>query len=67
MQPPGPVEVGLSPVGDQPHIAVRDHGKGVCPEELPHLFGRFHPAADNRRKVAGTGIGLYLVKRLTER
>ena len=40
-------------------LSVSDTGRGVAPEELPHLFERFYQA---RGAVGGTGIGLALVK-----
>jgi len=44
---------------------VRDSGRGLRPEELPHLFNRFWRAGDERVRTApGTGLGLYLTREL---
>jgi signal transduction histidine kinase len=46
---------------------VTDHGPGIAPDEATHifeLFGQGSGANDARR--AGLGIGLHLVKRITE-
>jgi two-component system, OmpR family, phosphate regulon sensor histidine kinase PhoR len=46
-------------------LAVRDHGVGIGPEHVPHLFERFRrPGADPT--VRGMGLGLYLSQLLVE-
>jgi signal transduction histidine kinase len=47
---------------------VRDRGIGIPPEDLPRLFGRFARGSNARRaKIAGTGIGLFIVRMIVER
>lgn len=46
-------------------VTVRDHGAGVPPEALPHLFERFY-RVDTARTSSGFGIGLALVKAIVE-
>lgn len=51
-------------VGPEPMIAVRDHGPGVAPEELQHVFKRFWRA--DRRGSSGSGLGLGIAARIVE-
>ncbi len=45
-------------------ISVRDGGMGIPPEEQDRVFQRFYRAT-NAQSVAGTGIGLSLVRQIT--
>jgi signal transduction histidine kinase len=48
-------------------IAVRDAGLGIPPEQIPLLFHRFaRLPRDLASPVAGSGLGLYLCRMLTE-
>ncbi len=48
-------------------LAVTDTGPGIADEHLPHLFDRFYQADSTATpSQPGTGIGLTLVKELTE-
>lgn len=48
-------------------ISVKDSGIGIPKEDLPHLFQKFY-RVDNRdtREINGTGLGLYLTRRMVE-
>jgi two-component system, OmpR family, sensor histidine kinase MprB len=59
--PGGTVEVRLADAT----LTVRDHGPGIAPDDLPHVFDRFYraPAA---RALPGSGLGLAIVKQTTD-
>ena len=48
-------------------LAVSDDGLGFPPEDALMIFEKFHRLGDElRRATPGTGLGLYIVKRLVE-
>ncbi|TNE86300.1 MAG: HAMP domain-containing protein [Deltaproteobacteria bacterium] len=58
-----PVEVALSEGG----FEVRDHGAGVDPADLPHLFDPFFRGEGSRaRSTGGLGLGLMLVAQVAD-
>lgn len=61
-------EVWVHAYGDDDgvYLSVRDTGKGIHPEEYQNVFKRFYRVQDPKRKVEGTGLGLYIVKSLVE-
>ncbi len=59
----GPVTVtaALQPDGQggtQLTVEVRDHGDGLPPTAIPHLFDRFYKADTARARSEGSGLGL---------
>ena len=48
-------------------VSVKDSGLGIPAEDVPHLFQKFY-RVDNldRQEIGGTGLGLYLSRRLAE-
>jgi two-component system sensor histidine kinase BaeS len=46
-------------------VAVRDTGRGIAAEHLPHLFDRLYRVQASRdREAGGSGLGLSIVQRL---
>jgi two-component system sensor histidine kinase BaeS len=43
-------------------FSVSDTGRGISPEDLPHVFDRFYKARDS----SGMGLGLAIARRLVE-
>lgn len=62
-------EVIIDVKGDDSHvvISITDSGIGIPAEDIPHLFQKFY-RVDNSdtREIGGTGLGLYLCRRLVE-
>lgn len=46
-------------------VVVRDHGHGVDPAHLPHIFDRFYRAPEARDRP-GSGLGLAIVRQVAE-
>ena len=63
----GKVSVNVLGDNDSVKITVEDSGVGIPSEDIPHLFQKFY-RVDNSdtREIGGTGLGLYLSRRLTE-
>ena len=65
--PTGQVSVSVSGDEDTVTISVKDSGLGIPTEDIPHLFQKFYRVNNmDRQEIGGTGLGLYLVRRLTE-
>ncbi|WP_243420578.1 SpoIIE family protein phosphatase, partial [Micromonospora globispora] len=63
----GEIQVRIRAVDGAAQLEVSDTGVGIVPEELPHIFERFHRVPGVRsRSHEGTGIGLALVRELVE-
>jgi two-component system sensor histidine kinase BaeS len=64
---PGRVEMSVIQTGDRIRFQVRDTGKGISAEHLPHLFERFYRVDRSRsRETGGTGVGLTIARALVE-
>ncbi len=63
-----PLEMGITvtKTGEEIQICFADHGAGVPEEKLPFLFDEFYRGDESRNEKKGNGLGLYIVKYLTE-
>jgi CheY-like chemotaxis protein/two-component sensor histidine kinase len=64
--PGGQVGVDVRERSGQVEIAVTDTGRGIPHDVLPTLFQRYVRAIDPSRPVAGTGLGLMIVREIVE-
>lgn len=65
--PSGKVEVDVDSSRKFVRVIIKDSGLGIPAEDIPHLFQKFY-RVDNTdtRVIGGTGLGLYLCRRLIE-
>ncbi|WP_030236584.1 MULTISPECIES: sensor histidine kinase [unclassified Streptomyces] len=63
--PGGTVTLALTADPERAVVEVRDTGKGIPPEDLPHLFERFWRAdAARGRATGGSGLGLSIARQI---
>ncbi|HUS00928.1 MAG TPA: ATP-binding protein [Chitinophagaceae bacterium] len=61
------IEVEVKKENDGIKILVKDEGKGIPGEEKAHIFNKFYRMGNLHAKEAkGTGLGLYLTKKIVE-
>lgn len=61
--------VAVDVIGDNELVKfqVADSGIGIPAEDIPHLFQKFYRVdSSDTREIGGTGLGLYLSRRLVE-
>lgn len=65
--PKGSVEIDVTGDDTAIIISIKDSGIGIPQEDIPHLFQKFY-RVDNSdtREIGGTGLGLYLCRKLVE-
>lgn len=63
----GTVKVRLERADPHVRITISDTGCGIKPEHLPYVFERYwQPESASRKRKAGLGLGLSLVKHIVE-
>lgn len=57
--------VSVRKIGRKCRFEVADHGPGIAPEEIPHVWDRYYKTSSNYvRSTEGTGLGLSIVKEI---
>lgn len=64
--PGGAVDFTLSREARGFTVEVADHGRGIPPEELPHIFDRFWRVRGGENR-SGTGLGLAIARQIAKR
>ena len=62
----GEIIVHASSTADEVIMAVSDNGLGIPDESIPHMFEKFYRVPGVERSVQGTGLGLYICKRIVD-
>ncbi len=63
----GRINVCLSARGKQVTLSVADQGPGISSQEKTRIFRKFYRSGNEElRGVKGTGLGLYIVKKVVE-
>jgi signal transduction histidine kinase len=64
--PGAPVEVRARLDQEAVMIEVEDHGPGIAPQHISQMFQRFYRVPETQRNVRGTGLGLYICRKIVE-
>lgn len=65
--PSGMVSVNITGDNNNVQISIKDSGIGIPAEDIPHLFQKFYRVDNSEtREINGTGLGLFLSRKLTE-
>jgi two-component system sensor histidine kinase CiaH len=61
------IHVSLSFSANKTVLSIKDLGQGIADQEKKKVFDKFYRSGnENTRKAQGTGLGLYLCKKITE-
>jgi PAS domain S-box-containing protein len=61
-----PVRIMLAAEGEAALVTVTDQGPGIPADELGLVFQRFYRASNTRRRVEGSGLGLFIARKVVE-
>ncbi len=65
--PHGSIYISVFKDRDLVKVAVKDSGVGIDPSEIGKLFAKFSRTKDaSKTNVTGTGLGLYIAKKMVE-
>ena len=61
-----PIEVNVRSGDGEVFLSVRDHGIGISVEKTESIFEPYETSCPNSGHRSGSGVGLYLCKRVVE-
>jgi signal transduction histidine kinase len=64
--PGAPVALRARREGEAVRVEVEDQGPGIAPEHMSQMFQRFYRVPETQRTVRGTGLGLYICRKIIE-
>lgn len=65
--PQGSITVRLTGDDNTVQVQVQDTGSGIPREDIPHLFQKFYRVDNSAtRTIGGTGLGLFICKKIVE-
>lgn len=64
-RPKTDIEITVKQKGEYSYIYVKDYGKGIAKEDIDRVFNKYYSAHRKFRKI-GTGLGLYLSRKLVQ-
>ncbi len=64
--PDSPVNIQVRGNDQRLRVSVIDQGPGIPTEHVPHLFERFYRVPETSSSVRGTGLGLYICRKIVE-
>jgi signal transduction histidine kinase len=62
----GQVDIEVQVGEDELNVVVKDTGRGIAEEDLPHIFEKFYRVDDPEQQTKGTGLGLSIAKHIIE-
>ncbi|MCX7747043.1 MAG: ATP-binding protein [Clostridia bacterium] len=62
----GAIHISMQQSGSAIVFSIRDNGMGISEQDLPNIFDNFYMADEARKSGMGSGIGLYIVKRIAD-
>ncbi|MBC8097675.1 MAG: GAF domain-containing protein, partial [Akkermansiaceae bacterium] len=60
-----PIEIHAQAAGRYLEVSIADHGSGIQPEDLAHIFDKFY-RVQRPDHISGTGLGLSISKGIVE-
>ncbi len=62
--PKKPIHIKFSTNNENFIIMVKDFGKGIQPKHIEHIFKRFYRIQENTIGIRGSGLGLFICKKI---
>lgn len=63
-QPGSTVTIGMEQLGDFVNLRISNTGSSIPVPEQHHIFERFYRGTDAKRSTAGSGLGLYVARKI---